>query len=140
MARPIFQISTRARYVCCECNQTSLRSKGLKGAGRSENRCDRCGQKMIATRSIASASALGIGWACVILLGIAAVSKMVPDSRDSIISVGVAICGAFACSRLFEATRYRRRPKPSGSIFRQTLAEAIGAFLVLVIGSAMLLR
>jgi hypothetical protein len=95
---------------------------------------------MIATRPIGMASAVGVGWACLILLAIAIVSKMLPDSKNTIITVGLAICGALTCNRLFEATRYRGRPEPSASIFRQILAEAIGAFLVLLIGSAMLLH
>jgi hypothetical protein len=95
---------------------------------------------MIATRPISSAFSLGIGWACLILLGVAAVSKMAPDLNNTIITVGVAICGALACNRLFEASRYFRRPEPSSSISRQTLAEAIGAFLTLLLGSAILLR
>jgi hypothetical protein len=140
MAKAISHISADGRYVCCECNQTFPRSKGLDRPGHAESRCDRCGHEMIATRPIGTASALGVGWACLILLGIAIVSKMLPDSKNTIITVGLAICGALACNRLFEATRYRGRPGPSAYIFRQTLAEAIGAFLVLLIGSAMLLH
>jgi DNA-directed RNA polymerase subunit RPC12/RpoP len=140
MAKAISHISADGPYVCCECNQAFPRSKGADRPGHAESRCHHCGHELIATRPIGTASALGVGWACLILLGIAVLSKTVPDSRNTIITVGLAICGALACNRLFEATRYRGRPEPSASIFRQTLAEAIGAFLVLLIGSAILLR
>jgi hypothetical protein len=95
---------------------------------------------MIAVRSIASAFALGIGWAGLFIFGVAAVARMAPNSKSMIIMVALAICGALACNKIFEGTRYFHGPEPSASISRQTIAEGIGAFLALLIGSGVLLR
>ena len=140
MAKAIFPLSAGSRYVCSDCNQMVFRRKGAQWGAHAENRCDRCGHEMIAVRPMASAFGLGIGWACILILGIAVGSRMAPDLKNMIVTVGVAICGALACNKLFEATRNIRGTEPAASISRQTLAEATGAFLALLIGSAILLR
>lgn len=140
MAKTIAQNSVVNRYVCRKCNEAVFRRKGKQKAVGAENLCAHCGREMIAVRSIASAFALGIGWAALFILGVAVIARMAPDSKSTIIAVGLAICGALACNRIFEGTRYFHGPEPSASTSRQTLAEGTGAFLALLIGSGILLR
>jgi hypothetical protein len=140
VAKTISQISSVNRYVCRDCNEVVFRRKGKQKTVRGETLCAHCGREMIPVRSIASGFALGIGWAGLFILGVEAVARIAPNSKSMTITVGLAICGALACNRIFEGTRYFHGPEPSASISRQTLAEAIGAFLALLIGSGILLR
>ena len=140
MAKGVSPLGGDSRYICCDCNQIVFRRRGAQQNECAENRCDRCGHEMNAVRSTASAFGLGIGWAATALLAIGGVARIASASREVILAIGLAICGAFACNRLLEATRHFRGPEPSASISRQTLAEAAGAFLALLIGSAILLQ
>jgi len=95
---------------------------------------------MMADRSILLAFGFGIFWSFLLLVVSAGTARFVPVTRTTIVGVGLAVCAALACNKLFAASQYFRAPDPAASISRQMLAEGIGAFLVLLVGSAILLR
>jgi uncharacterized paraquat-inducible protein A len=125
------------RYVCCDCNRVIFRPRA---ASRNEKLCPRCGHEMMAHRSIPQAFGFGIFWSFILIVVSAGAARFVPVTRTTVVSVGLAVCAALACNKLFAASQYFRAPDPAASISRQMLAEGAGAFLVLLVASAILFR
>jgi DNA-directed RNA polymerase subunit RPC12/RpoP len=125
-------------YVCCECNRLVAQQNDGRGSAVRTSRCDQCGHEMVVARTALLAFGLGIGWAGIIIFGAGALSIFAPGLREAIIRVGLAVCLGLACIRLLEAARFFRGPRPAASISRQLLAEGAGAFVALLIGSAVL--
>ena len=95
---------------------------------------------MASRRPVWLSFALGVSWSVALMLASATAATALPTSRGVVIGVGLAVCTALACNRLFVASQYRGARDPAGAISRQMLAEGVAAFLVLFIGGAALLR
>lgn len=94
---------------------------------------------MTTGRSIRLAFGFGLCWAFVLIV-VSAAARFVPLTRASVVGGGLAVCAALACNKLLAASQCFRLPDPAASISRQLLAEGVGAFLALLVGSAVLLR
>jgi hypothetical protein len=124
------------RYVCCDCNRVIFKARA---ASRRNKLCPHCGHEMTLAHSILIAFCFGICWSFVLVVIAEGAARVLPVTRAATVGGGLAICAALACNRLFTASQYFRAADPAGSISRQMLAEGVGAFLVLLVGSAILL-
>jgi hypothetical protein len=125
------------RYICCNCNRVIFRSKT---GTRKDRLCPQCGHEMVAGHSVVLAFGIGLCWS-VALVGITAGAvRFLPSTSTTITGAGLAICAALACNKLFMSSRHFRTPEPAASVSRQMLAEGVAAFLVVLVGGAILLR
>jgi uncharacterized paraquat-inducible protein A len=137
MANEIAPFVRGRRYVCCDCNRVIFRPKV---ASRNDKQCPHCGHEMMVGRSILRAFGFGICWSFLLIVVSAGAARFEPVTRTTVVSVGLAVCAAIACNKLFAASQYFRAPDPAASISRQMLAEGVGAFFVLLVGGAILFR
>jgi hypothetical protein len=95
---------------------------------------------MVAGRSVTVAFGFGLFWSVALVAITAAAARFLPVSSTMTASVGLAICGALACNKLFMSSQYFRTPEPVASVSRQMLAEGVAAFIVLLVAGGILLR
>jgi hypothetical protein len=56
-------------------------------------------------------------------------------SPPATMGVAMAIATALACNRILDALKLRQRPEPASKLRHQILAEAVGAFAILIVAS-----
>ena len=125
------------RYICCNCNRAIFKSKARN---RKDRLCQHCGHEMVAGRSVAMAFGLGLCWSIALVAITAAAAKFLPVTSTTTAGVGLAICAALACNKLFMSSQYFRTPEPVASVSRQMLAEGLAAFVIVLAGGTILLR
>jgi uncharacterized paraquat-inducible protein A len=137
LANSVALFARGRRYICCNCNRVIFKSKA---GNRKDRLCPRCGHEMVAGRSVALSVGFGLAWSVAIVAITAGVARFLPSTSTAITGAGLAICAALACNKLFMSSQHLRTPEPVASVSRQMLAEGVAAFVVVLVGGAILLR
>jgi uncharacterized paraquat-inducible protein A len=87
-------------YVCCECNRILDRIPPTGPA-----RCSR-GHELLRMRPAPVTFLRGIGWACLLVLGVSAVSGLVPPWRPALTGSALAVSSAIAGNMVLAGIRY----------------------------------
>lgn len=137
MANSIALFARGRRYICCTCNRVIFKSKARN---RKDRLCPHCGHEMVAGRSVALSVGFGLAWSVALVAITAAAARFLPSTSTTITGVGLAVCAALACNKLFLSSHHFRTPEPAASVSRQMLAEGVAAFVVVLAGGTVLLR
>jgi len=78
--------------------------------------------------------AIGALWSAAILMAAAVLAALFPSTAAMVRGAGLAVCTALAANKMFEASQAFRCPN-SEELFRKALAQGVGAFLVIVVGT-----
>jgi hypothetical protein len=95
---------------------------------------------MVASRSVAVAFLFGLCWSAALVAITSAAARYFRFVPATTVGVGLAVCAALACNKLYMSSQYFRLPEPVASVSRQMLAEGVAAFVVVLAGGAVLLR
>ena len=137
LANSVALFARGRRYICCNCNRVIFKSKA---GNRKDKLCPHCGHEMVAARSVVLSVGFGLCWSVVLVAITAGAAKFLPVTSSTTIGVGLAICAALACNKLFLSSQHFRAPEPAASVSSQLLAEGVAAFVIVLVGGTILLR
>jgi hypothetical protein len=126
--RTPFTESTKATYLCPLCNR-------LLRAG---SNCREKNHSPVRLHPFWATFLLGAGWAALLIAVGKVVAPIVRVSTPAAGGVAMAITTALACNRILDALKLRQRPEPASRLRYQILAEAVGAFAILIAASLLI--
>jgi hypothetical protein len=124
--RTPFTASTKAIYLCPQCNRLVRAGSGA---------CDEKNHFPVRVHPFWATFLLGAGRSALLIAAGKVIAPILRVSPPATMGVAMAIATALACNRILDALKLRQRPEPASKLRHQILAEAVGAFAILIVAS-----